>query len=55
MRGISPKVYLPATVNVVVGTVLVLLGERNLGVGILVAAVMGAGLGYASPQVKVKE
>ena len=48
-RTISPKVYVPLFVNVAIGCLLVALGERDLGVGILVAAATGAGFGYAAP------
>ena len=48
-KVISPKVYVPLAVNVAIGLGLVLLGERELGVGMLVAAATGAGFGYAAP------
>jgi len=48
--GISPKVYMPVAVNLAVGAIFLALGERELAVGILLAVVSGAGLGYvASP------
>lgn len=47
--SVSPKVYVPLFVNLVVGLILIAIDERELGVGILLAAVSGAGLGYASP------
>lgn len=49
---ISPKVYVPTIVNLAVGGILLTVGEHDLGVGMLVAAAMGAGFGYASPGVK---
>ena len=50
--GVSPKVYVPLAVNVVIGVALVALGEREIGIGLLLAAASGAGFGYvASPGV----
>lgn len=46
---VSPKVYIPLLVNVSIGLVLVALDERELGIGILLAAVTGAGFGYTVP------
>lgn len=52
--GVSPKVLYPLVVNVLLGGVLVALGERELGVGLLLAAATGAGFGYvASPGIVV--
>lgn len=46
--GISPKVIAPAILNLIVGGVLVLLGERELGIGCLLAVVTGTGAGIAA-------
>lgn len=48
MSKIHPKVYVPMAVNLLVGFALVALDERELGLGILLAAVNGAGLGYVA-------
>lgn len=45
---VSPKVYVPLVVNVAVGCLLVGIGERELGIGVLLAAANGAGFGYAA-------
>lgn len=45
---VSPKVYVPLAVNVAVGGILVAIGEREIGVGVLLAAANGAGFGYAA-------
>lgn len=47
-NGISPKVLLPVLVNLAIGGVLILLGERELGLGLLLAVATNAGLGYAA-------
>lgn len=60
--GISPKVAVPFIVNLIVGAILLLVDVRDvastgldsdeLGVGVLLASVVGAGFGFvASPGV----
>lgn len=48
-KAVSPKVYVPLLVNLAVGAALIALGEREIGVGILIAAASGAGFGYMAP------
>lgn len=48
--GISPKVVVPAVAQLAAGIVLLVAGERELGVGLVVASASTAVLGYtASP------
>lgn len=47
-RTVTPRVYLPLAVNVGLGLVLVLIGEREFGVGALLAALSGFGVGYGT-------
>jgi len=46
--GLSNKLYASAG-GIVIGLVLVLIGERTTGVSILVTAAASLGLGYAAP------
>lgn len=48
-KAVSPKVYVPLIVNLLIAGALIALGERELGVGMLLAAASGAGLGYMAP------
>lgn len=51
--NISPKVYVPLAVNVGIGGLLILLGEREYGLAVLLSAATGAGFGYAAPSKRV--
>lgn len=46
--NISPKVYAPALVNLIIGGILLALGEKELGVGLLLAVATTTGVGYAA-------
>lgn len=46
--GISPKVLLPVLANLAIGIALLALGERELGIGLLLAVATNAGLGYVA-------
>ena len=48
-KTVSPKVYVPLAVNILIGAFLVLVGERQIGVTVLLAAVVAGGVGYATP------
>lgn len=48
-RTMTPRVYVPLAVNVVLGLVLVAIGEKELGVGALLAAISGFGVSYGTP------
>lgn len=47
-RTLTPRVWAPFAVNVVLGAVFILLGEREIGVGALLAALSQFGVGYST-------
>lgn len=47
-NGISPKVYVPMLVSAAGAGVLYLIGEVELAVGVILAVISQAGLGYAA-------
>ena len=51
--NLSPKLF-PAVLSILVGAGLVVIGERDTGLAVLLTGVGGLGLGYAAPPGKVK-
>lgn len=51
--GISPKVYIPALLQIVVGVILLLTGSDVEGKTLLLSAVGTFGAGFASPNAPV--
>lgn len=47
-RTLTPRVYAPFAVNVSLGLLLVALGEKELGVGAILAALTAFGVGYGT-------
>lgn len=51
--GISPKVYVPTILQIVVGVILLLTGSDVEGKTLLLTAVGTAGVGFAAPNAPV--
>jgi hypothetical protein len=47
-RTLTPRVINPTITNVVIGLILIGIGEKELGVGALLAALATGGVGYAT-------
>jgi uncharacterized membrane protein len=53
MSTLSPKLF-PAVLSILVGGALIVIGEHDTGLAVLLTGVGGLGLSYAAPPGKVK-
>ncbi len=53
-QGISPKVYIPLAVGLIVGVILLVTGDTQTGTTVLLAVAGYAGIGVAAPPGEVR-
>lgn len=48
-KPFTPRVYIPFLVNLLVGSLFLVIDERELAIGAWMAALLGFGVGYGTP------